>query len=90
MKIKRFRHLENYDILNFLECLRFIRGVEKDYSNNLETLVHFSETFCCQQLCLLSEKKIWLIHLSLITFKVQYVVGNMQAGYYLRFIFLSF
>lgn len=27
----------------------------------------------------LSEKKIWLINVSLITFRVQYVVGNMQA-----------
>lgn len=37
----------------------------------------------------LSEKRIWLINVSLITFRVQYVVGNMQAGYYLRFIFMS-
>lgn len=36
------------------------------------------------------KKRIWLINLSLITFKVQYVVGNVQAGYYLRFIFMSF
>lgn len=53
----------------------------KDYSNNLEILVHASETFYCQrpQRFFLSEKKIWLINVSLITFRVQYVVGNMQA-----------
>lgn len=90
--MKRFRHLENCnDKLIFLDCLRFIRNTVKDYSSNLETLVHFSETFYCQQLCLFCQKKrILLINLSLITFKVQYVVGNMQAGYYLGFIFMSF
>lgn len=58
-----------------------MRAMGKDYSNNLEILVHASETFYCQrpQRLFLSEKKIWLINVSLITFRVQYVVGNMQA-----------
>lgn len=59
-----------------------MRAMGKDYSNNLEILVHASETFYCQRpqrFFFVRKKKIWLINVSLITFRVQYVVGNMQA-----------
>lgn len=34
-----------------LKCGRLVGRVGEDYENNLETFIHFTETFCSQWLC---------------------------------------
>lgn len=46
LKVKRFSHLETYDMLNFFSCFRVMRAVGEDNSNNLDILV---QTFYCQR-----------------------------------------